>query len=85
MAFYPIFSIRPVLPAERDRYRELVQQRARRRIPVSLLLGEREFWSLPLKVTSDVLTPRPDTETLVEWALSKAKPARAAAAASSTA
>jgi release factor glutamine methyltransferase len=37
--------------------------------PVSRILGEKEFWSLPLRVTPDVLSPRPDTETLVEAAL----------------
>ena len=63
---------KPVLPAERDRYRALVQRRAQQRVPVSQLLGEREFWSLAFKVTSEVLTPRPETETLVEYALSKA-------------
>jgi release factor glutamine methyltransferase len=62
---------KPVLVAERDRFRTLVQRRARERVPVSLLLGEREFWSLPLRVTPDVLTPRPETETLVEAALGK--------------
>jgi release factor glutamine methyltransferase len=62
---------KPVLVEERDRFRGLVQKRAVERIPVSLLLGEREFWSQSFKVTSDVLTPRPDTETLVEAALSK--------------
>ena len=64
---------KPVLQEERDAYRALVQRRAQERIPVSQLLGEREFWSLGFRVTSDVLTPRPETETLVEWALSKAK------------
>ena len=64
---------KPVLPAERDRFRELVRQRAALRVPVSILLGEREFWSLSFKVTKDVLTPRPDTETLVEAALAKCK------------
>ena len=63
---------KPVLPEERDRYRALVQRRAQERIPVSQLLGEREFWSLAFKVTSEVLTPRPETETLVEFGLSKA-------------
>ncbi|MGB0619204.1 MAG: peptide chain release factor N(5)-glutamine methyltransferase [Myxococcota bacterium] len=63
---------KPVLQEERDAYRGLVQKRAQERIPVSQLLGEREFWSLGFKVTNDVLTPRPETETLVEWALSKA-------------
>ena len=69
---------KPVLPAERDRFRELVRRRAQERVPVSILLGEREFWSLSFKVTKDVLTPRPDTETLVEAVLSKLKGPRAA-------
>ncbi len=64
---------KPVLPAERDRFRALVRGRAVERVPVSILLGEREFWSLSFKVTKDVLTPRPDTETLVEAALAKLK------------
>ena len=33
--------------------------------PLAYILGEREFWSLSFEVTSDVLTPRPETETLV--------------------
>jgi len=37
--------------------------------PISQILGVREFWSLPFKVTSATLTPRPDTETIVETAL----------------
>jgi release factor glutamine methyltransferase len=37
--------------------------------PVAYLIGEKEFWSLPLKVTRDVLVPRPDTELLVATAL----------------
>jgi release factor glutamine methyltransferase len=39
--------------------------------PVAYLTGTREFWGLMLAVTSDVLIPRPETETLVEFALSK--------------
>lgn len=62
---------KPVLPEERAGYRELVKKRAGDRIPVSQLLGHREFWSLGFKVTPDVLTPRPDTETLVEGALAR--------------
>lgn len=68
---------KPVLPEERDRYRALVQRRAQERVPVSQLLGEREFWSLAFKVDSNVLTPRPETETLVQYALSKASDGRA--------
>ncbi len=57
--------------AERARYRELIGQRAGERMPVSLLLGEKEFWSLRFRVTPDVLTPRPESETLVEAALAR--------------
>lgn len=38
-------------------------------VPLAYLLGEREFHGLTLKVTPDVLVPRPDTEVLVDWAL----------------
>ena len=34
--------------------------------PVSQILGYKEFWSLKFEVTSDVLTPRPDSETVIE-------------------
>ena len=61
----------PVMADERSRYRELVVKRVSERVPVSLLVGEKEFWSLPFKVSSEVLTPRPDTETLVEAALAR--------------
>ena len=37
--------------------------------PLAYLLGQREFHGLMLTVTPDVLVPRPDTETLVDWAL----------------
>ncbi|ANP77275.1 peptide chain release factor N(5)-glutamine methyltransferase [Vibrio sp. 10N.222.51.C8] len=39
--------------------------------PVAYIIGEREFWSLPLKVSPSTLIPRPDTERLVEVALDK--------------
>lgn len=39
--------------------------------PVAYILGHREFYGLKLKVTPDTLIPRPDTEALVEAALSK--------------
>jgi release factor glutamine methyltransferase len=37
--------------------------------PLAYLLGEKEFHGLALQVSPDVLVPRPDTETLVDWAL----------------
>jgi release factor glutamine methyltransferase len=51
-----------------DRYEQLIALRAIR-VPVSHLLGEREFYGRRFKVSGDVLDPRPDTETLIEAAL----------------
>jgi release factor glutamine methyltransferase len=50
------------------RYRELLS-RASTGEPLAYLTGQREFWSLPLSVTSDVLIPRPETELAVERCL----------------
>jgi release factor glutamine methyltransferase len=41
--------------------------------PVAYIVGEREFWSMPLNVSPTTLIPRPDTERLVELALDKAQ------------
>lgn len=48
---------------------EKLLARRRRGEPIAYLVGLREFWSLPLRVTPDVLIPRPETELLVEAAL----------------
>lgn len=55
-------------PDDQRRFNELVARRALGE-PVAYLIGEREFWSLSLAVTPDVLIPRPETELLVELAL----------------
>ncbi len=57
-----------VAPAACGAYADLLARR-RAGAPVAYLTGTREFWSLPLAVTPQVLVPRPDTETLVEVAL----------------
>lgn len=54
--------------AQDEQYKGYIQQRAMGQ-PVALILGVQEFWSMDFKVTEDVLIPRPDTETLVELAL----------------
>lgn len=63
-----------------DQQAQLDQLLARRKTgePVAHLVGEREFWSLPLYVSAATLIPRPDTECLVEQALARlpATPAR---------
>lgn len=48
--------------------RALTARRIRRE-PMAYVLGEREFWGLPFKVSPAVLVPRPDSETLIEAAL----------------
>lgn len=60
---------KPVEADERARFRDLVRRRASERRPVAQLVGEREFWSLRLVVTPDVLVPRPETEGVVTVAL----------------
>jgi release factor glutamine methyltransferase len=40
-------------------------------VPLAYLTGHREFMGLELGVTHDVLVPRPETETLVEWAIER--------------
>ncbi|MUJ36281.1 peptide chain release factor N(5)-glutamine methyltransferase [Aliivibrio fischeri] len=42
--------------------------------PIAYIVGYREFWSLPLKVSPTTLIPRPDTERLVEVALDHLTP-----------
>jgi len=48
---------------------ELIARRSQGE-PIAYLCGQREFWSLPLSVSPATLIPRPDTEVLVEQALS---------------
>jgi release factor glutamine methyltransferase len=57
-------------PAAAERVEPLVARRCRRE-PLAYLVGEREFWSLPLRVDARVLVPRPETETVVEVALAR--------------
>jgi len=68
---------RPWLFANRERllplqarqdFRILLERRGTG-VPVAYLTGRREFWSLPLRITPDVLIPRAETELLVEVAL----------------
>ena len=60
-------------------YEPLVARRARRE-PVAQIAGYREFWGRDFEVTRDVLTPRPETELIVEEALAYRASLRRAAA-----
>lgn len=59
---------RTLAAAETEAFEALLDRRARGE-PVAYLTGRKEFYSLDLKVTRDVLVPRPETEMLVDRAL----------------
>ncbi|MFC3031745.1 peptide chain release factor N(5)-glutamine methyltransferase [Pseudoalteromonas fenneropenaei] len=57
-------------------FQQLVMRRSKGE-PIAHITGMREFWSLPFYVNPSTLIPRPDTETLVDYALSLSLPANA--------
>lgn len=59
-----------VSPEQHKQFQALLGRRLNGE-PIAYILGEREFYGLPFKITQDTLIPRPDTETLVEAALDK--------------
>lgn len=59
---------RPISAADAERFECAIRRRAARE-PAARILGCREFWSLPFKVTAATLIPRPETETVIEAAL----------------
>lgn len=61
-------AARPLTAAEASRLAQYAQRRIAGE-PVARILGTREFWGLPLRLSEATLVPRPDTETVVELAL----------------
>lgn len=59
---------RPLTPEQEATLADYLARREKRE-PVSHILGRKGFWKIMLRVTPDVLTPRPDTETVVETVL----------------
>ncbi len=59
---------KPLSEQELSEFKPLIKRRIRHE-PVAYITGSREFWSLELTITRDVLIPRPDTECLVETTL----------------
>jgi release factor glutamine methyltransferase len=57
-----------VAQVQARQFYDMLQARGRG-TPIAYLTGSREFWSLDLEVNQHTLIPRPETETLVEWAL----------------
>ncbi len=51
-------------------------ERRLKREPVSRILGRKGFWKIMLNVTPDVLSPRPDTETMLDVAMLAFEPAQ---------
>ena len=68
---------RDELPNQAMEYFEALCARRRSGEPVAYLCGHKEFFGLTLAVDERVLVPRPETETLVEWALSLPLPSAA--------
>jgi release factor glutamine methyltransferase len=61
---------RTISEEEFARFRALVERREARR-PMAQVLGRAEFWSMEFRVSPDVLSPRPETEMLVEAAVKR--------------
>ena len=63
--------LRPETPLGAEGVRHVADYAQRRldREPVARILGEREFWGLPFRLSSEALVPRPDTETVIHRAL----------------
>jgi release factor glutamine methyltransferase len=59
------------LSAEQEARLDAMVRRRLAREPLAYILGEKEFWSLPIRVGPAVLIPRPETETVVEAALAQ--------------
>ncbi|CAI0831281.1 Release factor glutamine methyltransferase [Serratia proteamaculans] len=68
--FLRAFGETLLTPQQQEQLERLLARRERGE-PVAYLIGEREFWSLPLSVSPATLIPRPDTECLVELALER--------------
>jgi len=67
---------RALAPEALQRFEAFVERRERRE-PVSQILGRKGFWKLMLNINAGVLTPRPDTETLLDVVLPQFPPERA--------
>jgi len=63
----------PAPPEFAGRFDPLVARRCRRE-PVSQIIGHREFWGLEIEVSSEVLTPRPESELVIETTLTQLVP-----------
>ncbi|MGH6996573.1 MAG: peptide chain release factor N(5)-glutamine methyltransferase [Phenylobacterium sp.] len=59
---------RALSPEQEERLSDYVSRRERRE-PVSHILGRKGFWKVMLAVNADVLTPRPETEVIVDYVL----------------
>ncbi len=67
-AFFYAHPEEMLTAAQQTHFQQLTAQRAAG-MPIAYLTQTREFWSLPLRVSKDTLIPRPETELLVELAL----------------
>lgn len=64
-SYFRAWPEKALLTDELNRFSALINQRTLG-TPIAYLVGEREFWSRPFKVSPNVLIPRPDTELLID-------------------
>lgn len=69
----------PLTRSELEQFKVFIKRRIKRE-PVAYILGTRGFWTIDVRVSKDVLIPRPETECLVEEALSRLSQDRSSAA-----
>lgn len=63
----------PLAEEHSNLLKDLTQRRAMGE-PMAYILGHQEFWGLKIAVTKDVLIPRPETEHIIEWVLTRYPP-----------
>lgn len=64
-----IINKNSILSEEQNEKVQTIVARLQQFEPIQYVLGKTEFYSLPFKLTKDVLIPRPETEELVDWVL----------------
>ena len=67
-SYFLTWPEKKVAEASEQAFLKLLKRREQHE-PIAYIVGEKEFWSMPFKVSPSTLIPRPDTEVLVETVL----------------
>ena len=69
-AYLRTWPEKQLAPEQQAQFQKLVNRRQAGE-PIAYIIGERDFWDMNLRVSTDTLIPRQETETLVEQALDR--------------